>query len=710
MKHYLSTKGFMMTLQNAFLPIDTTGNASNNLLQNELHQTEGGTKSAIRPNAGSYYKTTLQVYSVDGLGNLSPLVLGTDYLPADLNQDATMITGQEVCELIILINPDLPSLFSITYQAYGGLNNINTTALYNAYLAAALGTPTPIADIAGVPVVFQPAPHIHDVADIYGMENAVGFLTDLKNAVTISPSVAKYQVVTSAIASFSTSLASYNNALLLGMREHIDTVAYPHPYTATQVGLGNVSNYGFLPIVAGGVTLPHFASPATVVASLSPLPTYRSSTHATLTDNPHNDSVLTIPGLANVVDLGSVINYAVGTNAYVNLFSSNATQVYIGPSPAINGVKEETAAVYSAQYATATTSYFTPIETTLASATTVIAEAAAVNSSTNLTLTNITTNLATINTALAQTTLLDFTFSLINNNSAYAAVLEQLLAIEYSSFTTKTGITADGYYPLPEKLSNLVCWLSANNPDNGLFLDPIGYVRVIKLVDKAVKRSFTALPNLAPILRPSNDKTGSVPGITNGNVLSFNNGLNLTLSEGEPIYITPGMTIIAVVKSGPPNTSLQLLGNPSLPEIVGLFANTTTNQSIDIITSSGWVPMSAPAASQPSNQSTILISTISPIEEAQSWFASCNEFNAVLYPRGVSTPVTTWPSAGYIGDPLTQIGNPNFAVPNVGEVAELLIYDRQLSAAEVKAVVAYLQLRYSLSTALSVDFAALSAF
>ena len=86
-----------MTLQNAFLPIDTTGNASNNLLQNELHQTEGGTKSAIRPNAGSYYKTTLQVYSVDGLGNLSPLVLGTDYLPADLNQDSTMITGQEVC-------------------------------------------------------------------------------------------------------------------------------------------------------------------------------------------------------------------------------------------------------------------------------------------------------------------------------------------------------------------------------------------------------------------------------------------------------------------------------------------------------------------------------------------------------------------------------------------------------------------------------------
>ena len=129
-----------------------------------------------------------------------------------------------------------------------------------------------------------------------------------------------------------------------------------------------------------------------------------------------------------------------------------------------------------------------------------------------------------------------------------------------------------------------------------------------------------------------------------------------------------------------------------------------------IKTMSGWIPMTTPDQSQPSETSTILVASISPSVESQSWFASGNVFNTTLYPRGVNTPITEWPSAGYQGDPLTQIGNANFAIANVGELAELLIYDRQLSGVETQAIVTYLQLRYSLSTALAVDFAALAAF
>ncbi len=712
MKHDLTMKGITMTLQLALLPVDATGAASSNLIPNELHQIIGGTKSAIRPNAGSFFKTTLQTYSVDGLGNLSPMALGTDYVCADLDATATAITGQEVYKLILLINPDLTSLCSITYQAYGGVDNINICAMYNAFLAANLGTPTPLSSLGDVPTTFPPVAHEHDIADVYGMEFVTGFLANLQQAISSTTSNAKYQVVTAAIANFSTALATYNNALIVGMREHVDNVAFPHAYTAEMIGLGNVSNYGFVPIVQGEVTLPAFASPATVVASLTPLPPYKriSALHPTLTDNPHQDSQLNVPGLSNIQNLDSVITYAIGTNEYSTLLAPTATQVYLGPYPAVNAIKESTVAAYAAEYTAAVADFFTPVSTTLTSTSTINADTGTLSAGTNTTLATIAENLVPITNTLTTLGLQEFTYALVNNNAAYAAVLEQLLAIEYSNFSTKIGVTKDGYYSVPDKLPNLISWLSANNPENSLFPDTIGNVRVIKLVDKAANRSFTALPNLAPILRPSTDKTGSVPGITNGNVLAFTNGMCLNLSEGTPIYVTPGMTIIALIKTGPTASSLQLLGDPSTPEIIGVFANTGTNQSLAIETSSGWVPMSTPAGGQQNNASTILISSISPVDEAQSWFASSNAFNATLYPRGVSTPATTWPTAGYIGDPLTQIGNANFGIANVGELAELLIYDRQLSGAEVKAVVAYLQLRYSLNTALSVDFAALAAF
>ena len=408
--------------------------------------------------------------------------------------------------------------------------------------------------------------------------------------------------------------------------------------------------------------------------------------------------------------MGSTISYSLGTGQYTTLLSPTDTQVYLGPYPTISAITELTTATYNAQFSAANLTYFTPASTTLDAAVSTVSSSNTLNTETTSIINTITTNLTAIESTLAQVTLLDYTYSLIGNNGAYSSALQQVMDIEYSNFNTNTGITSDGYFPLPSKLAGLVCWLSANNVNNGLFPDTIGNVRVITLVDMAANRSFTSLPNTAPILRPSTDKTGSTSGITNGNVLSFTNGTSLTLSEGSPIYITPGMTIIALIKTGPVGTSLQLLGNPTSTTTLGLFANTTDNRSLTIETSAGWVPIATPPSSQPSNTSTILVGSISALEEAQCWFASGNEFNAVLYPRGVMHNTSTWPSSSYQGDPLTQIGNANFGIPNIGEFAELLIYDRQLSAAEVKAVVAYLQLRYSLATALAVDFAALSAF
>ena len=190
----------------------------------------------------------------------------------------------------------------------------------------------------------------------------------------------------------------------------------------------------------------------------------------------------------------------------------------------------------------------------------------------------------------------------------------------------------------------------------------------------------------------------------------FSNGTCLTLSSGSPVRLKPGMTIIALVRTGAAATRFELLSNPLASSFVGITAQTATNQAITVISGDSWNPLDAPANSNNSNTSGIAIASISPVSESFCWLGSSKAIVTSSYPRGVSTPSSAWPGGGYVGQPLTSIGNANFSITNVGEFAELLIYNRQLSGKEVSAVIAYLQLRYSANTALAVDLSALSAF
>ena len=699
-----------MTTQSAMLPVDNTGTAATNLISNELHQNVSTSVTFINPNAGSYFKDSMQVYSVDGLGNLTPLVNGVDYKHGDLDTEATAGTAKKVYRRILFLRPIVTSLISISYQAYGGLNNINYAALYTAFASAALGTNTPLSSIANVPLTFNPQDHVHDIRDVYGMEYFAGFLSNIQAALIASASDGKYKAITDNISAFAASLANYNMALYSGIRQHIDGTGYAHNLTAAQVGLGNIQNYSFSPMVVNGVTIPYYIDPAGLLTILNPLPSYKPTTHATLTNNPHDDSVSNIAGLNNIVNLPSVTTYVTGAGTYKTLLSPTATQVYLCPYPAIQSVIEATTDAYAAQYTQATTNYFNQINANLASANTAINTANATNTNANAVNSSVASGITTINNDLTVIAEKCNKNALVNYNSPVAAVLEKLLTIEYTNFSSKGGITRDGFFPIPENIPNLVSWVYADNPDNTLFSDSVGNVRLIKLVDKVGSRVFTSNPSSAPIFGPSTDKTLSAPGIINGNVMKFNNGYNLTLSSGTPITLVPGMTIISVIKTAAPGTELALLTNPKAPSKVGIYGNTSDNRSISIVSGSGWIPMSAPPGGQPANKSTILVASISGTQVSNCWLASSNAFDSTTYPTGLSTPITTWPSSNYVGDPLTQIGNANYAIANAGEIAEIIIYSRQLSGAEVNAITAYLQLKYTLNTALAVDFAALSAF
>ena len=688
------------------LPVDNTGVLAGNLINEEYHQISGGAKSIIRPNYGAFFKAGLQIYSVSGNTTLNLMILDVDYSCAGLDAEATKESGKEVYSYILIINPILTSLFSVTYQAYGGINNFNVSAIYSVAVGGNLGITIPWLNLTDKQSVYPPSVHTHDIADVYGMEVFNTLLNNISTAVGTNESNSKYSQVTQDILAYTNAAETYNDAVAAGIRGHIDNISNPHPYTAAMLGVDNLSNYDFT------TTTPRFASPTTITAALFTPPAATTTTHRTLTDNPHSDTAATI-GLGNVANLTMVGAYTPSTSEYVTLLAPAATQQYIGPYALVTAANEMAAVVYGDELAGT-------IGTELTAASAIVTDANTVNSTTNSLLSSAATTVTNTNNSITSAHIVSNAnlashiaaiYSVKYADAVLSDVLKQMLSLEYSNFSIGSGTTSDGYLPIPGNIANLELWLSANNPENQLFPDSTGKVRITGLVDKAQQgRVFSALPNVAPILGVSSDIAASVAGITNANVAHFNNGTCLNLSSGTPVRMTSGMTIVALVKTGPSGSSFDLLNNPLAGSFVGISLQSATNQAITVSTGDSWIPMVTPSNSNNSNSSEIVVASISPISESFCWLGSSKALVTSVHPRGVMTPPSSWPGGDYVGQPLTSIGNANFRIANVGEFAELLIYNRQLSGKEVGAVIAYLQLRYSANTALAVDLSALSAF
>lgn len=162
-------------------PLDLTGRNPNNLVLAEPHTLAPGVNRAFVPNYGAFYSESLVVRD---LGTGLPLIPHEQYVAVQLYEEATQLTGLEVCTVIVVTDSNVSDLVDIDYQAIGGEFSYSVSALREMIDGLDLDErPVIWGSILGTPNAFPPAPHLHDAGDLYGFEYLVEALDGISFAI-----------------------------------------------------------------------------------------------------------------------------------------------------------------------------------------------------------------------------------------------------------------------------------------------------------------------------------------------------------------------------------------------------------------------------------------------------------------------------------------------------------------------------------------------
>lgn len=223
--------------------LDPTGQHPANRVEGEIHTLAPKRVRAIVPRFGPYYTGSLVVYDHE---TGQQLIRQTQYRCAELLQDATINYGQELCALILIIDPSVSATVRIDYQVLGGLYQNDVTVLANLYEAVIHDDrPVDWQNVQDKPIAYPPTLHRHVLSDVYGWEPIVSALERLRSAVVLG-NVPAFEALLDWV---DEKLQSYRvelTARLEGVEHHISSTTNPHAVTAAQVGLDAVRN---LPIV-----------------------------------------------------------------------------------------------------------------------------------------------------------------------------------------------------------------------------------------------------------------------------------------------------------------------------------------------------------------------------------------------------------------------------------------------------------------------------
>lgn len=249
-------------------PLDRTGSASTNLVENEAHKVGVQYNRIVAPNAGPYYEDSMVVY--DAQGNL--LKKGTDWKPILPYVDASIELNKPVSNMLVIQNKDITDVVLRSYQVPGGLYQTYNDAIIKLINSLMQDTRSvKWDDIVGKPKRFKPTPHLHHLSDIYGFEYEVLALEEILRAIQHGD-MASHDVIYDHIENLRLwvqneikklgdqtsdlykqverldgridAVIADLNRLLAALDAHKADYNNPHRTTKTQVGLGLVENYG----------------------------------------------------------------------------------------------------------------------------------------------------------------------------------------------------------------------------------------------------------------------------------------------------------------------------------------------------------------------------------------------------------------------------------------------------------------------------------
>lgn len=702
--------------QPVYLDLDLTGQAAANLVKSEVHQTHPTRTWPIRLAYGAFFADTLKVYYLGGSGELFTLKKGVDYTLAIHDRAGSAACGKDIYEAL-LVKPTELGVIYVDYQALGGTKKVNTPYL-NTIKAEILAGASAVdyEELAAKPETLYPTQHEHDARYyLVGFDHINRELTSLLQAMALSTST--YQTTAQPtnlttyknydikvkVDGFKTAIASATTTALAAITAHVANTGYSHTYTAEMVGLGKVANFDFT------TTARKYASPSTVKTAVNTLPPYVPSTHDSLTNNPHGETKSSV-GLDDVVNYGMVTAYATGTSAYTGLLFSPSQTQYLAPYPAVTAVAE-------AQAAEISTKLTAPVAALTAPGGAVATlNALATNLSSNVRLANDGLLASTqynqqTNRNIVNSQNANRSFYMKHYNEASAAAMVKILEFDYGSLANGYSVGVNGYWNLPPNIPNLHLWLDADFAGNSTVTDSAGTKRILTLVDRSEEaRIFAARSNSqGPALVKSADVAEGQNGLLIGNVMRFDLGNYLDQISGSAVSIRPGMTIFAVIRTKTGVVNYPLMSSVGSSGSASIRVSDANKRAITVATDS-WTALRAPINTATPNASMIMVATISSEDEAYNWLGSSVPINKAIFPRGTDTPSSAWPTEGYSSQPMPRIGDPSGQASGGLELADLLIYNRQLSFPECAAVIEYLRLVKTHRQALVVDLSAKDAF
>lgn len=181
------------------LDLDITGKDVNNRIIDEPHSLSSRPTRSIATNLGPFFAESLTIR--DGAKTLSR---GSDYQIVELHQEATLKYGKEIASVILIINKQVNTEVTITYQALGGHFTYNDTALANIYESLMTDTrPVDWNHVFNKPTEFDPVIHRHLLDDIYGFEAIVDHLERIKRAITLGQTGIVLEIIDAMVSKFS---------------------------------------------------------------------------------------------------------------------------------------------------------------------------------------------------------------------------------------------------------------------------------------------------------------------------------------------------------------------------------------------------------------------------------------------------------------------------------------------------------------------------
>lgn len=152
-------------------PEDLSGLSPFNLVQDERVIIPRTRSRHFAPQYGPFFTNSVSIRTIPG--NV-PLVLNQDYRVLLPQQDAAHDSGQSVCWIIALINPEIYGELAFDYQTIGGNYSVSTAAITALIANLEIDSRSvQYDDLIDKPITFPPSPHMHVVGDLYGWEDMV---------------------------------------------------------------------------------------------------------------------------------------------------------------------------------------------------------------------------------------------------------------------------------------------------------------------------------------------------------------------------------------------------------------------------------------------------------------------------------------------------------------------------------------------------------